>query len=105
MEHTKTARECAAVTVKKTNSCEMKRKQQISHRGVVDVRGCPDFSRFDPRPERSHFSNFGVRPRSEDFLRKQPAGPGAKIGFFVDKLSGVRTLFSRHGAKRPTLAD
>ena len=28
-------------------------------RGVVDVRGRADFSRFDPRPERPHFSNFG----------------------------------------------
>ena len=29
------------------------------HPGVVDVRGGSDFSRFDPRPERPHFSNFG----------------------------------------------
>ena len=29
------------------------------HQGVVDVRGRTDFSRFDPRPERPHFSNFG----------------------------------------------
>ena len=74
MEHTKTARECAAVTVKKTNSCEMKRKQQISHRGVVDVRGCPDFSRFDPRPERSHFSNFGLPAERRPFCENSPQG-------------------------------
>jgi hypothetical protein len=30
-----------------------------THPGVVDVRGRSDFSRFDPRPERPHFSNFG----------------------------------------------
>ena len=29
------------------------------HGGVLGVRGRPDFSRFDPRPGRSHFSNFG----------------------------------------------
>ena len=30
------------------------------HPGVLDVRGRSDqFSRFDPRPERPHFSNFG----------------------------------------------
>ena len=33
-------------------------------REVVDVRGRADFSGFDPRPERPHFSNFG---RSEDW--------------------------------------
>ena len=33
--------------------------KQDTHPGVVDVRGRPDFSRFDPRPERPHFSNFG----------------------------------------------
>ena len=37
--------------------------------GVVDVRGRSDFSRFDPRPERPHFSNFSPpteqRPGSE----------------------------------------
>ena len=29
------------------------------HPGVVDIRGRSDFSRFDPRPERPHFSDFG----------------------------------------------
>ena len=29
------------------------------HPGELDVRGRSDFSRFDPRPERPHFSNFG----------------------------------------------
>ena len=35
----------------------------VSHRRtggyIVDVRGWSDFSRFDPRLERPHFSNFG----------------------------------------------
>jgi hypothetical protein len=38
------------------------------HPGVLDVRGRSDFSRFDPRPERPRFSNFLVRPRSEDLF-------------------------------------
>ena len=43
------------------------------HRGVVDVRGRPDFSRFDPRPERPHFSNFGPPEESEDlFVERRP---------------------------------
>ena len=29
------------------------------HPGVLDIRGRSAFSRFDPRPERPHFSNFG----------------------------------------------
>ena len=41
-----------------------------SHRGVLDVRGWRDFSRFDPRPGRPHFSNFG--PPAE----RRPGGGG-----------------------------
>jgi len=63
-----------------------------SHPGELDVRGRSEFSRFDPRPERPHFSNFGppaerrpflwsedlfVRRRlRSDFSRFDPASPG-----------------------------
>ena len=30
------------------------------HPGVLDVRGRRDFSRFDPRPQSPHSSNFGA---------------------------------------------
>ena len=44
----------------------------VSHRRtggyIVDVRGWSDFSRFDPRPERPHFSNFGPPAQSEVFF-------------------------------------
>ena len=67
--------------------------ERLPHPGVLDIRGRSDFSRFDPRPERPHFSNFGPRPRSEDlflwsedffvrrrlrsdFSRFDPASPG-----------------------------
>ena len=82
------------------------------HPGVLGVRGRPDFSRFDPRPERPHFSNFGPPAERIPFCENSPQG--GKNWVFVDKLStivddlstktGVRTLFSRHGARRPTLA-
>ena len=38
------------------------------HGGVVDVRGRSDLSRFDPRPERPHFSNFGPPAERRPFL-------------------------------------
>ena len=34
---------------------------------LVDVRGRSDFSRFDPRPERPHFSNFGPPAERRSF--------------------------------------
>jgi hypothetical protein len=69
------------------------------HRGVVDVRGRSDFSRFDPRPERPHFSNFG--PPTE----RRPGGGGglrcAEPTHFsrVDDCKRLQaTDFSRFGA-------
>ena len=76
---------------------------------------CPGGGRRDfiadltPAQVRPHFSNFG--PPAE----RRPFCENSQNRVFVDKLStivdnlstktGVRTLFSRHGAKRPTLAD
>ena len=41
--------------------------------GVVDVRGRSDFSRFDPRPERPHFSNFSPpAERRPFFVERRP---------------------------------
>ena len=46
---------------------------------LVDVRGRSDFSRFDPRPERPHFSNFvlsrAADGRAKTFLDFAEAGP------------------------------
>jgi hypothetical protein len=51
-------------------------KKLKAHPGVVGVRGRSDFSRFDPRPERLHFSNFG--PPAE--RRPGPGGGGGGVG-------------------------
>ena len=45
------------------------------HGGVLGVRGRPDFSRFDPRPGRSHFSNFGAHLHQVHFSRFDPKVP------------------------------
>jgi len=43
------------------------------HPGELDVRGRSDFSRFDPRPERPHFSNFGPpAERRPSFVERRP---------------------------------
>ena len=43
------------------------------HPGVLDIRGRSDFSRFDPRPERPHFSNFGPpAERRPFFVERRP---------------------------------
>jgi len=57
------------------------------HPGVLDIRGRSDFSRFDPRPERPHFSNFGP--------------PAERRPLFVER----RDLFVRDAACGRTLAD
>ena len=45
----------------------------LDHPGVLDVRGRSDFSRFDPRPERPHFSNFGPpAERRPFFVERRP---------------------------------
>jgi len=56
------------------------------HPGVADVRGRSDFSRFDPRPERPHFSKFGppaaptlatlLAAWIEDLFAEAPVGAG-----------------------------
>eukprot|EP00964_Phaeocystis_antarctica_P007752 scaffold4173_cov54-Phaeocystis_antarctica.AAC.3 len=45
-----------------------------AHPGVLGVRGRPDFSRFDPRPERPHFSNFGPPAGRRPFCENSPQG-------------------------------
>jgi hypothetical protein len=44
-----------------------------NHPGVLDVRGRSDFSRFDPRPERPRFSNFGPPAERRPFCETPPA--------------------------------
>ena len=39
----------------------LRREMQLAHPGVLDVRGRPHFSRFDPRPGTPHFSTFSAR--------------------------------------------
>ena len=46
------------------------------HPGVVDVRDGSDFSRFYPRPERPHFSNFG--PPTERGSRRGREAPRSR---------------------------
>ena len=47
--------------------------EPLGHPGVVDVRGRSDFSRFDPRPERPHFGNFGPpAERRSFFVERRP---------------------------------
>ena len=58
----------------------------LVHPGVLDVRGRSDFSRFDSRPERPHFSNFGppaaptlatlLAAWIEDLFAEAPVGAG-----------------------------
>eukprot|EP00964_Phaeocystis_antarctica_P018828 scaffold10372_cov67-Phaeocystis_antarctica.AAC.3 len=48
--------------------------------GVVDIRSRRDFSRFDPRPGRPHFSNFGPPAERRPFCRKV-FGHGEKARF------------------------
>ena len=64
-----------------------------THPGVVDVRGRSDFSRFDPRPERPHFSNFG--PPAE----RRPFFCGAKTSFC--EMPHLRSDFSRFDPASP----
>ena len=68
----------------------------ISPPGEVDVKDRSDFSRFEPRPGRPHFSNFGPPPRgaktflpevrefifcgAKTFLRRRPTPVGAGWG-------------------------
>ena len=49
---------------------EERRRRAIpyEHPGVLDVRGRRDFSRFDPRPGKPHFSNFGPAAERRPFL-------------------------------------
>ena len=58
----------------KENRLREKRGDHVGdHPGVVDVRGRSDFSRFDPRPERPHFSNFGPPvERRPFFVERRP---------------------------------
>ena len=44
------------------------------HRGVLDIRGRRDFSRFDPSPGRPHFSNFGPPAERRPFCENSPQG-------------------------------
>ena len=78
------------------------------HGGVLDVRGRPDFSRFDPRPGRPHFSNFGPPTERRPFCENSPKqrNTGYTWLFFrcTRVLPGFEPWFSRHGARRPTLA-
>ena len=68
----------------------------LVRRGVVDVRGRADFSRFDPRPERPHFSNFGPPAERRPFC-------GAKT-FLSDAACALRSEFSRFDPRpEPTL--
>ena len=64
-----------------TSSSMISRILPFHHPGVLGVRDRPDFSRFDPRPERPHFSNFGPpagrRPfcgERRPFCETAPAG-------------------------------
>ena len=48
--------------------------------GIVDIRSRRDFSRFDRRPERPHFSNFGPPAVGRPFCKKV-FGHGEKAWF------------------------
>ena len=63
------------------------RSAHVRRGGVVDVRGGSDFSRFDPRPGRPHFSNFGPPAERRPFCKKvgfgRPMGrPRRAVGRF-----------------------
>jgi len=78
------------------NNCfTRKTPKREAHRRVVDVRGGSDFSRFDSRPERPHFSNFG--PPTE----RRPGGGG---GVFVAQNRRTLAELTPSDCKRPTLA-
>ena len=49
-----------AIAAPVTGGAEIVPGGSIYHPGVLDVRGRRDFSRFDPRPQSPHFSNFGA---------------------------------------------
>ena len=66
------------------------------HGGVLGVRGRPDFSRFDPRPGRSHFSNFG--PPAE----RRPGGEG---GSSLRRTDVLQAYLVGHEGRWATLAD
>ena len=82
-------------------SLEREREKGVEreHPGELDVRGRSDFSRFDPRPKRPHFSNFGppaaptlatlLAAWIEDLFAEAPVGAGW----------GPRRTFSTPGAK------
>ena len=71
-------------------------KYYTVHGGVVDVRGRPDFSRFDPRPGRPHFSNFGPPTERRPFCKNSPKqrNTGVYLAFFqvYPGITRVRTL-------------
>ena len=73
-----------------------------SHPGVVDVRGRPHFSGFDPRPGRPTLATL-VRPRSEDLGRRRAWRRGGGLR------CAEPTYFSRvtryFTARWPTLAQ
>ena len=45
--------------------------QAAEHPGVLDVRGRPHFSRFDPRPGTPHFSTFGRLAEQRPFCESK----------------------------------
>jgi hypothetical protein len=65
------------------------------HGGVVDVRGRSDLSRFDPRPERPHFTNFGPLRGAKTW------GGGGEVRLRCAE----PTYFSRVDAKRLQVTD
>jgi hypothetical protein len=72
-------------------------RPQLARPGVLDyVRGRSNFSRFDPRPERPHFSNFG--PPTE----RRPVGRGG--GVFVAQNRRTLAELVPSDCKRPSLA-
>ena len=70
----------------------------LDHPGVLDVRGRRDFSRFDPRPGRPHFSKFGQPAERRPFCEKPT------FATFVPTGKTCLTYFSRFAARWPTLA-
>ena len=58
---------------RKASEIYLRVKAPTLHPGVLDIRGRSDFSRFDPRPERPHFSNFGPpAERRPFFVERRP---------------------------------
>ena len=83
---------CKAQETQVTKCVTFSHLRRGPHPGVVDVRGRPDFSRFDPRPARPHFSNFGPPAERRPFCENSPKQPNTRVYLLIFQVYDTRVL-------------